>query len=91
MPPTLLYRPPGCATPGLTLHTTLAFKLAYSRLRAFESGETRVRVNGQDVATLVVFGDEDVEPLLGAYTLEGLRLAADPVRQRLVSVPPRLM
>lgn len=34
-----------------------------------------------------VFGDPDTPPLLGAYTLEGLRLAADPVDRRLIPVP----
>ena len=54
-------------------------------------GQTWVRVNGRSVITLVVFGDEGVEPLLGDYTLEGLRLAVDPVRRRLIPVPGRLM
>ena len=32
----------------------------------------------------MVLGDDDAPALLGAYTLEGLRLAADPVHGRLV-------
>ena len=40
---------------------------------------------------LVIFGLEDTEPLLGAHTLQGLLLAADPVNERLVSVPGLLM
>ena len=39
---------------------------------------------GESVTTLVVFGEENAPPLLGAYTLEGLALAVDPVEQRLV-------
>jgi len=35
----------------------------------------------------VVFGDEGVEALLGAATLETFSLAMDPVRRRLVPVP----
>ena len=38
-----------------------------------EIGEARVTVNGESVTTLVVFGEDDTPPLLGAYTLEGLR------------------
>ncbi len=49
--------------------------------------ETRVRLNGQTRTTLVVFGEEATLPLLGAYTLEGFGLAADPVNRRLVPVP----
>ena len=48
-------------------------------------GETIVRVQGNPVTTLVVFGEEDAPILLGAYTLEGLTLVVDPVEQRLVS------
>lgn len=36
------------------------------------------------MTTLVVFGDDGAPALLGAYTLEGLGLAVDPVEQRLV-------
>jgi hypothetical protein len=41
--------------------------------------------------TLVVFGDLDAPVLLGAYTLESLRLAADPVSRRLIPVPGLLL
>jgi hypothetical protein len=43
------------------------------------------------VITLVVFGEAETKPLLGAYALEGLRLAPDPVGRRLVPVPGLLM
>jgi len=39
----------------------------------------------------VVFGDDEATYLLGAYTLEGVRLAPDPVRRRLIPVPGLLM
>jgi predicted aspartyl protease len=50
-----------------------------------------VRFNGEGTPTIVVFGPEGGEALLGAYTLEGLRLAADPVTRRLIPVPGLLM
>ena len=37
--------------------------------------------------TIVVFGEPGSEPMLGVFTLEGFRLAADPVNRRLISVP----
>jgi len=49
--------------------------------------ETRVRVNGQQRTTMVVFGEEGSVALLGAYTLEGFGLAADPLGKRLIPVP----
>ena len=68
-----------------------AFELADGSLRQYSIGQTQVKVVGREVTTIVVFGDEATEPLVGAYTLEGLRLAVDPARQRLISVPGRLM
>ena len=49
-------------------------------------GQTWIRAAGREVMTLVVFGDEKVKPLLGAYALEGLGLGVDPVNSRLVEV-----
>ena len=56
-----------------------------------DTGETRARVNGKTVTTIVIFAEEDAPPLLGAYTLEGLLLAPDPVNRKLVSVPGYLV
>jgi clan AA aspartic protease len=76
---------------GVTPHVRGTFALGDGRSIEMDIGRTWVRVNGQSEITLVVFGDEGVEPLLGAYTLEGLRLAADPLGPRLIPVPGRLM
>jgi len=63
------------------------FILADGRRIEREMAETRIRLNGQTRTTLVVFGDEGTLPLLGAYALEGLGLAPDPVNRRLIPVP----
>ena len=47
-------------------------------------GQAWASVTGDSVITLVIFGEDDGPALLGAYTLEGLALAVDPVEQRLV-------
>ncbi|MCY4473895.1 MAG: hypothetical protein OXC83_00455 [Chloroflexi bacterium] len=60
------------------------FLLADGRRIEMDYGEARASVNGEDVTTLVVFGEDEGPALLGAYTLEGLALAVDPVEQRLV-------
>lgn len=46
-------------------------------------GEVRVRVEGVERSTIVIFTDEGAPALLGAYTLEGALLVVDPVLQRL--------
>ena len=60
------------------------FLLADGRRIEMDYGEARAMVDGESVTTLVVFGEDDAPALLGAYTLEGLALAVDPVEQRLV-------
>ena len=60
------------------------FKLADGTTIEGAFGEVLATINGDTVTTLVVFGADDGPVLLGAYTLEGLGLAVDPVRQRLV-------
>lgn len=52
-----------------------------------DMGEARATIDGESVVTLVVFAEEGTQPLLGAYTLEGLGLAADPVNTRLIPMP----
>lgn len=54
-------------------------------------GQTWARVDGKAVVTIVIFADEDAPPLLGAYTLEGVRLAPDPVNRKPVRVPGYLV
>ena len=67
------------------------FRLADGRIVEEDIGQTWVRVDGRSVITIVVFGEEGVSPLLGAYALEGVRLAPDPVGKRLVPVEGLLM
>ncbi len=68
-----------------------AFRLADGRRIEREMGQTWIRVDGAEVITQVVFGDEGVEPLLGVVTLEELRLGVDPVSLRIIPVDGLLM
>ncbi len=67
------------------------FETADGRVIVREMGETAARFDGEQRTTLVIFGDEGSSALLGAYTLEGFGLAADPVNRRLVAVRGLLM
>ena len=69
---------------GVTPMGKRRFLLADGRRIEMDYGEARATVDGESVTTLVVFGEDDAPALLGAYTLEGLALAVDPVEQRLV-------
>jgi clan AA aspartic protease len=76
---------------GLEPQERGASELADGTLQEFDIAETRLRIDGQETSTVVVFGSEDMTPLLGAYTLERVRLAVDPAGKRLIRVPGRLM
>ena len=69
---------------GVERSARCLMRLADGRVVDADIGEARVTVDGESVTTLVVFGEDDAPPLLGAYTLEGLALAVDPVDQRLI-------
>jgi predicted aspartyl protease len=49
-----------------------------------EYGRAWATIDGESEVTIVVFGNDNAPPLLGAYTLEGLALAVDPSSQRLI-------
>ena len=76
---------------GVVPHDRALFRLADNREVEYEIGETKVRVDGRPVTTIVVFGPADTQPILGAYVLEGLLLGVDPVGRRLIPVPGLLM
>ena len=46
--------------------------------------EAMIRLNGRTMHTLCVFGEDNDQTLLGAYTLEGFALAVDPVGKKLI-------
>jgi len=62
------------------------FQLANGTVVTRGVGQTWVRIDGRTIMTVVVFSDEGAAPLLGAVTLEELRLGVDPVARKLVEV-----
>jgi clan AA aspartic protease len=65
----------------------VSFRLADERTVEYPVGEVRIRLDGRERMTVVIFGPEGATPLLGATTLELFNLAVDPVGKRLVPVP----
>ena len=74
---------------GVVPEQTRTFALADGGRRRFDIAEARLRYDDLTVTTIVAFNEEGTEPLLGAYTLEGLGLAVDPLGEELVELPPR--
>ena len=51
-----------------------------------DMAEARAVVEGRETGTWVIFGEDGVAPILGAYTLEGVFLAVDSYNERLIPV-----
>lgn len=69
---------------GVTPTRSTLLEMADGRVGQYDLGEARATIDGRSVTTIVVFGDEGVEPLLGAYTLEGLSFIVDPEEAKLI-------
>ncbi|MCY3542539.1 MAG: retroviral-like aspartic protease family protein [Chloroflexi bacterium] len=62
----------------------ISLVMADGRPVEYDIGRAMATIDGRTEATLVVFGEDNARALLGAYTLEGLRLAVDPTHGRLI-------
>ena len=67
---------------GLPPNREGTFEMADGRRLRLPVVEARVRINGRQAPTLAIVTEG--RPLLGAHALEGLGLAVDPSRKRLV-------
>ncbi len=72
---------------GIRPTERVPFQLADERTVEYEPGEARIRLDGRERTTIVVFGPDDAAPLLGATSLELFNVAVDPVSRRPAPVP----
>ena len=73
-------------TSSVTLSEAKGLTSAHESMVEYDVGEARLRLDGRERTSLVVFGPEGSAPLLGATTLELFNLGVDPVGQRLIPV-----
>lgn len=76
---------------GVEPITRKRFRFAQGETRSMDVGQTWIRVEGEEVVTLVLFNREGTPPLLGALALEALFVAVDPVAQKLVPAEGLMM
>lgn len=69
---------------GVVPSFTDTFRTADGRTRTLDVGPAVLRLNGREVITYIAFNDDYTTPLLGSLALETLRMAVDPVEQRLL-------
>ena len=68
---------------GVVPYRRIRSELADGSVVEDDVGIVHVWVESIETPTLAIFAGEGAPALLGAYTLEGVLLAVDPVRQRL--------
>jgi predicted aspartyl protease len=69
---------------GVRSHGVRKFTLATGEDVEREVGRVWITIDDRTEVTIAVFGPPQSQTILGAYALEGLSLAADPVNERLV-------
>jgi clan AA aspartic protease len=72
---------------GIRPLSTQQFRLANGDKMSREKGGAVFRYGGRIGVADVIFGEEGDSALLGAFTLEALGLALDPLRQTLMEIP----
>jgi len=71
---------------GIAPAMSRTFEYADGNRVNLDMGEARIRVDGRETPTWVIFGAEDGGAMLGALTLEETFLAVDPYNERLIPV-----
>ena len=72
---------------GVSPHELGRFRLATGDIVEREIGRTWMRLDGRLEMVIVVFGNDNAPPLLGAITLEQFGLGVDPVSRTVSRVP----
>lgn len=63
------------------------YELADGSTVTLEIGIARIEFMGEIAGAIVIFGDDDIEPLLGVTPLESVGIEVDPRNQRLKRRP----
>ena len=71
---------------GIEPMARVRFRTIEGRVIERDIGETIIECMGKKATTIVVFAQEGDAEVLGAYSLEGLRLEVDPVTRQLKKV-----
>jgi clan AA aspartic protease len=72
---------------GILPDSKRVFELADGTEVTFETAVARIEFMGEIVGATVIFGHDDVEPLLGVTPLESVGIEVDPKNQRLKRLP----
>jgi clan AA aspartic protease len=71
---------------GVRGTTIRKLQLANGKVVSRNAAEILVKINGETLSTLCIFGDDTSLSLLGAVTLEQFSLGVDPINKRLIPI-----
>lgn len=71
---------------GIVPSRVVVSQLADGSVVQDEVGEMRIRIDGREATSMVLFGEEGSPVLMGSYALEGVVLAVDPHNECLVDL-----
>ncbi len=63
------------------------YELADGTEKAMEIGVAQIEFMGEVVGATVIFGKDDIEPIIGVTVLESVGIEVDPQNQRLKRLP----
>jgi clan AA aspartic protease len=72
---------------GIVPRTKRKYELADGSEISLEVGTADLEFMGESVAVNIIFGADDVEPILGVTALESVGIEVDPQNQRLKRLP----
>jgi clan AA aspartic protease len=72
---------------GIEPRSKRVYELADGSERAFDVGVAVIEFMGEVAGGLVLFGNDNAEPLLGVTALESVGIEVDPKNQRLKRLP----
>jgi predicted aspartyl protease len=76
---------------GVVPQRRLEFELANGEIMEHDVGEARIRIDGVEATSIVVFGDDAASPRLGADALQSVSMVVDPVNKSLAPTRALLM
>ena len=76
---------------GVVPQRRLEFESANGEIIEHDIGEVRIRIDGVEATSIVVFGDDAASPRLGADALQSVSMVVDPVNKNLAPTRALLM
>jgi clan AA aspartic protease len=65
----------------------MAYELADGTVKKYSFGIVKIEFMGEITAGRIIFGDKDIEPILGVTALESVGILVDPVNKTLKRLP----